>query len=126
LLEEFEDRSRIGRDGDDSVLGGVKRRRGIAERGGFACTDFSGNDTQGAQFEGIEESVCEGLEARQGVKIINLDILSKGVSLKAKEVLIESHRQTSFRRVSPPDRMGWQRGVKKAVGVGCRCGPRFV
>jgi hypothetical protein len=126
LLEQFKDGSGVGRDGNDPVLGGVKRGSGIAEGGGFAGTDFSGNDIQGAQFEGVEESVCEGLETWQGVKIINLDILSKGFSLKAKEVLIESHRQTSFRRVSPPDRMGWQRGVKKAVGVGCRCGPRFV
>ena len=85
LLEEFEDRSGIGRDGDDPVLGGVKRGSGIAEGGGFACTDFSGNDTQGAQFEGIEESVCEGLETWQGVKIINLDILSR-------RVLVESQR----------------------------------
>ena len=126
MLEEFEDRSRIGRDGDDSVLGGVKRRRGIAERGGFACTDFSGNDINGAQFKGIEESVCEGLEARQGVKIINLDILREGFSLKAKEVLIGSHRQASFRRVFPPDRLWWERGMEQAVGVGCRCGGRFV
>jgi hypothetical protein len=31
LFEEFEDRPGVGRDGDDPVLGGVKRRRGIAE-----------------------------------------------------------------------------------------------
>jgi hypothetical protein len=126
LLEEFEDRSGIGRDGDDPVLGGVKRGSGIAKGGGFACTDFTDNYTQGAQFEGIEESFCEGLKTWQGVKIITRDILSEGFSLKAKEVFIASHRQASFRRVSPPDRMGWQRGVKKAVGVGCRCDPRFV
>jgi hypothetical protein len=87
-------------------LGGVKRGRGIAQRSRFPCADFSGNDTKGTQFEGIEESVCEGLETRQGVKVINLDILREGFSLKAKEVLIASHRQASLRRVSPPDRMG--------------------
>jgi len=106
LFEEFEDRPGVGRDGDDPVLGGVKRGSGIAKGGGFPRPHLTGNDTQGAQFEGIEESVCEGLKTWQGVKIINFDILSEGFSLKAKEVFIASHRQASFRRVFPPDRMG--------------------
>src|SRR5208283_4096636 len=116
-----------GSDGDDSVLGGVKRGSGIAKGGGFACTDFTGNDTQGAQFEGVEESFCEGLKPWQGVKIITLDILREGFSLKAKEVLIASHHPASFRRVFHPGkalpREGW---VQRSVGVGCRCDPRLV
>jgi hypothetical protein len=92
LLEEFEDGSGIGSNGDNPVLRGVKRRRGIAQRSGFPCSDLSGNDTNGAQLEGIEESVCEGLEARQGVEVLDLDVLREGFSLKAKEVLIASHR----------------------------------
>ena len=65
LFEEFEDGSGIGSDGDNPVLRGVKRRRGIPQRGGFPCSDLSGNDTNGTEFEGIEESVCEGLVGTQ-------------------------------------------------------------
>ena len=112
LLEEFEDRSGVGGNGNDPVFGGVKRRGGIAKGGGFPRADLSGDDTNGAQIEGIEESVCEGLEARQGVEVLDLDILREGFSLKAKEVLIASHRRASFRRVFPPDRIWqWEEGV---------------
>ena len=34
LLEEFEDGAGVGGDGNDPVLRGVKRRRGVAQRGG--------------------------------------------------------------------------------------------
>ena len=112
LLEEFEDGPGVGGDGNDPVLRGVKRRRGVAEGGGFPRAHFSGDDTNGAQFEGIEESVCEGLEARQGVEVLDLDVLREGFSLKAKEVLIASHRPASFRRVFPPDRIWqWEEGL---------------
>jgi len=77
----------------------------MTKRGGFPRTDLSGDDTNGAQVEGVEESVCEGLETRQGVEVLDLDILWKGFTLKAKEVLIASHRPASFRRVFPPDRI---------------------
>ena len=127
LLEQFEDGSGIGGDGDDPVLRGVKRRGGIAQRGGFPCSHLSGDDTNGAQFEGIEESVCEGLEARQGIKVLDFDILREGFSLEAKEVFIASHRRASFRRVFRPGKaLLWEGWGQKAVGVGCRCGPRFV
>ena len=52
LLEEFEDSPGVGGDGNDSVFGGVKRRRGVAEGGGFARTDLSGDDIKGAQIRG--------------------------------------------------------------------------
>ena len=48
LLEEFENRPGVGSNGNDSVFGGVKRRRGVAEGGGFPCTDLSGDDIKGA------------------------------------------------------------------------------
>jgi hypothetical protein len=105
LLEEFEDGSGVGGDGDDSVLRGVERTRGIAERGGFTRSHLSGNDTDGTQFKGIEESVCEGLESRQGIEVLDLDVLREGFSLEAKEMLIASHHPVSFRRVFPPDRV---------------------
>jgi hypothetical protein len=105
LLEKFEDGSGVRSDGNDSVLRRVERRRGIAQRGGFARPHVSGNNTDGAQFKGVEESVCEGLETRQGIEVFDLDVLREGFSLKAKEVLIASHRRASFRRVFPPDRV---------------------
>ncbi len=127
LLEQFEDGSGIGGDGDDPVLRGVKRRGGIAQGGGFACTHVSGDDTNCAQFEGIEESVCEGLEAWEGIKVLDFDILREGFSLEAEEVFIASHRGASFRRVFLPGKsLLWEGWVQRVVGVGCRCGPRFV
>jgi len=105
LLEKFKDGSGVGSDGNDSVLRGVERRRGIAERGGFARPHLSGNDTDGAQFKGVEESVCEGLETRQRIEVLDLDVLREGFSLKAKEMLIGSHRPVSFQRVFRPDRV---------------------
>ena len=104
LLEEFEDRSGVGGDRDDPILRGVEGMGGIAQGGGFAGADLTGDDTDGAQFDGIEEALCEGLEARQGVEVLDLDVLREGVALKAEEVSIESHRLFSFRRVGLPDR----------------------
>jgi hypothetical protein len=126
LLEEFEDGAGVGGDGNDPVLRGVKRRRGVAQGGGFPCTHLSGDDTHSAQFEGIEESVREGLEARQGIEVFDLDILREGFSLKAEEVLIASHRLASFRRAFHPDRM-LQSEVQGENSVGVRggCAPRF-
>lgn len=58
------------------------------------------------------ESICKGLEARQGVEVLDLDILRERFSLKAEEVLIGSHRSASFRRVFHPDRiLQWEEGV---------------
>jgi len=112
LLEEFEDSSGVGGDGNDPVLRGVKRRRGVAQRGGFTCAHLSGDDTNGAQFEAIEKSVCEGLEARQRIEVLDLDVLREGFSLKAEEVLIACHRPASFQRVFHPDRiLQWERVV---------------
>ena len=105
LLEEFEDGAGVGGNGDDSVLRGMKRRGGIAQGGGFPRTHLSGDDTDGAQVEGIAKSVCEGLEARQRIKVLNLDVLREGFSLKAEEMLIASHRPASFQRVFHPDRV---------------------
>ena len=105
LLEEFEDGSGVGGDGNDTVLRGVKRRGGVAQGGGLPRTDLTRDDTYGAQFEGVEEALGEGLEARQGVEVLDLDVLRKGFSLKAEEMLIASHRPVSFRRVFHPDRM---------------------
>jgi len=84
----------------------------MTKRGGFPRTDLSSDDTNSAQLEGILESVCEGLEARQRIEVLDLDILREGFTLKAKEVLIGSHRPASFRRVFPPDRiLQWEGGV---------------
>jgi len=105
LLEEFEDGSGVGRDRDETVEGGVQGMGGIAQGGGFAGADLSGDDRHGAQFEGIVESVCEGLETWQGIEVLDLDILREGFSLEAEKVLIESHRRVSFRRVFHPDRV---------------------
>jgi len=109
LLEEFEDGAGVGGDGDDAVLRGVKRGRGITQRGRFACTDLSGDNTNGAQFKGVEESVREGMETRQGVEVIDFDVLREGFSLKGEEVLIGSHRPVSFRRVFHPGKaLAWE------------------
>jgi hypothetical protein len=105
LLEEFEDGSGVGGDRNDSILRGVELRRGIAQRGGFAGSDLSGKDTDGAQFKGLEETVCEGLEAWQGIEVLDLEVLREGFSLEAKEMFIASHRSVSFRRVFPPDKV---------------------
>ena len=77
----------------------------MTKRGGFPRANLSGDDTNGAQVEGVEESVYEGLETRQGVEVLDLDILWKGFSLKAEEVLIASHHRASFQKVFPPDRI---------------------
>jgi hypothetical protein len=106
LFEQFEDRSGVSGDRNDPVFRGVQRRGGMAKGGGFPRANLTGNNTNSAQLKGILESVCEGLEARQRVKVLDLDILQEGFSLKAKEVLIASHhRRFSFRRVFPPDRI---------------------
>ena len=104
LLEQFKDGSGVGRDGNDPVLGGVKRRSGVTERGGFSRPYLSGDDTHGAQFEGVEEALGEGLEARQRVKVFDLDVLRERFTLEAEEMLIVSHRLVSFRRVFHPDK----------------------
>lgn len=127
LLEEFEDGAGVGGDGDDAVLRGVKRRRGVTQRGRFACTHVSGDNTNGAQFEGVEESVREGLEAREGIEVLYLDVLREGFSLKAEEVFIASHCPASFRRVFHPGKaLPWEGWVQKSVGVRCGCARRFV
>jgi hypothetical protein len=126
LLEEFEDGAGVGGDGNDPVLRGVKRRRGVAQGGGFPCAHLSGDDTHSTQFEGIEESVREGLEARQGIEVLDFDVLREGFSLKAEEVLIASHRPASFRRAFHPGRI-LQSEVQEenSVGVQGGCAPRF-
>jgi hypothetical protein len=127
LLEQFEDGPGVGGNGNDSVFRGVKRRRGIAQGGGFAGTDLSGDDVQGTQIQSIAESICQGLEARQGVEVLDLDILRERFSLKAEEVLIASHRPASFRRVFPPGRIGLgEEVVEKTVAVRCGYARRFV
>jgi hypothetical protein len=111
LLEEFEDGAGVGGNGDDSVLRRMKRRCGIAQGGGFARPHLSGDDTDGAQIESIAKSVCEGLEARQRVEVLDLDILRERFPLKAEEVLIATHRRASFRRVFLPDRILSREGM---------------
>lgn len=127
LLEEFEDGAGVGGNGDDSVLRRMKRRGGIAQGGGFARTNLSGDDTDGAQVESIGESVCEGLEARQGVEVLDLDILRERFTLKAEEVLIVTHRRASFRRVFLPDTiLQREEGVGKSAEVRYPYVRRFV
>ena len=90
----------------------------MTKGGGFPRTDLSGDDTNDAQFEGIEKSVCEGLEPRQRIEVLDLDILRERFSLKAEEVLIASHRPASFRRVFHPGRiLQWEEVVQKSVAV---------
>jgi len=127
LLEEFEDGTGVGGNGNDPVLRGVKRRGGMAKRGGFPRTDLSGDDTDGAQIQSIVESICKGLEARQRIEVLDLDILRERFSLKAEEVLIGSHHRASFRRVFHPDRiLRWEEGMLKPAEVRCRCARHFV
>src|SRR3990172_7884623 len=118
LFEEFEDGPGVGGNGNDSVFRGVKRRGSVAEGGGFTCPHLSGDDIQGAQIQSIAESVCEGLEARQRIEVLDLDILRERFSLKAEEVLIATHRPASFRRVFHPGRiLQWEEVVQKSVAV---------
>jgi len=105
LLEDFENRSGIGGYGKDPILRGMKGSRGVPEGSGFACSHLSRNDTDGAEVQGIEKSLCESLETGQRIKVLNLDILRERVALEAEEVFIATHRRVSFRRVFHPDRL---------------------
>ena len=127
LLEQLEDGPGVGSNGNDPVLRGVKRTRGVAKRGRFARADLSGDDTNGAQIEGIVKSIGKGLEARQGIEVLDLDILRERFALKAEEVLIANHRPVSFRRVFRPDRM-WSSEVQgdNCFAVRSQCAPCFV
>lgn len=87
----------------------MKRRRGVTQRGRFACTHVSGDNAHGAQFKGVEESVREGMETRQGVEVFDFDVLREGFALEAEKVLRESHRRVSFRRVFHPGKaLPWE------------------
>jgi hypothetical protein len=120
LLEEFKDGAGIGSDGNNSVLRRMKRARGVAEGGGFTRSDLSRDDTDGTEFEGIKESVCQSLEAGQRIKILDPDILREGISLKAEKVFIANHCSVSFRRVFLPDRRVSSE-VRRDNFVGVRC-----
>ena len=127
VLEEFEDGAGVGRNGNHPVLGGMKGSGGIPEGGGFTRSHLSGDDTDGTQFKSIEKSVCQSFEAGQKIKVLDLDILREGFSLKAEEVLIANHRPASFQRVFHPGRiLPWMGRLEKSVAVRCRCAPRFV
>src|SRR4030042_778402 len=78
LFEQFEDRSGVSGDRNDPVFRGGQRRGGMAKGGGFPRANLTGNNTNSAQLKGILESVCEGLEARRRVKVLDLDILQEG------------------------------------------------
>ncbi len=127
LFEEFENGSGIGRHGNHPVLRGMKGSGGIPEGGGFTGSHFSRDDTDGAELKGVDKPVGQGLEAGQRIKVLDPDILRKGISLKAEKVLIANHRFVSFRRVFHPGRrVSPEVKGDNPVAVQCRCAPCFV
>ncbi len=90
LFEDVGHGSGSGHDGDDAVSRGMEFSGGMAQGGGFAAAHIAGDDGDGAQIQGIEKAFRNGLKPRQGVEILQSDILGKGFFLKPEEGFIKA------------------------------------
>jgi len=111
LFQDVGHGSGSGYDGDDPVLRGMELSGGMAQGGGFAAAHIAGDDGDGAQTKGVEAAFRDSLKPRQGIEILQLDILGEGFSLKPEEGFI-IHGPPPRRVFRPyifrvPEREGW-------------------
>ena len=84
LAKQLEHGAGGGDEAEDAVLGRVEAALGVAEGGGLAGADFTGDDRDEVCVESVVETLEECVESREGEEFVEGDLLGEGFGAEAE------------------------------------------